>query len=88
MQLFGDKSGAKRSKYTLRTVIPELDGAAATLESEIQRLEDEEADLVAEIRQTVDDLSDLQYGKLSNARLKDGVLEGLTSLRDACASKT
>ncbi|KHO01844.1 Kinetochore subunit NKP2 [Metarhizium album ARSEF 1941] len=86
--LFGTKSGAKRAKYTLHTVIPDLHGAAAAMESEMQRLEDEEADLVAFIRQTIDDLSDLQYGKLSNPQLRMDVLEGLVSLQHACASKT
>ncbi|OAA46335.1 Kinetochore subunit NKP2 [Metarhizium rileyi] len=85
--LFGNKSGAKRSKYTLHTVIPDLQGAATALESEIERLEDEEVELVASIRQTVDDLSDVQYGKLYNPQLKNDVLEGLASLQNACARK-
>ncbi|KJK82231.1 hypothetical protein H634G_02425 [Metarhizium anisopliae BRIP 53293] len=87
-ELFGNKSGAKRSKYTLHTVIPDLHGAAAAMQSEMQRLEDEEAELVASIRQTIEDLSDLHYGKLSNPELNKDVLEGLASLQDACASKT
>lgn len=69
-------------------MIPELEGAADALEAEIEKLEDEEENLIAAIRQTIDDLEDLRFGKLSDGQLKNNVTEGLTSLQDACASKT
>lgn len=68
--------------------MPELDGAAGALEAEIARLEEEEAALTESIRQTVGGLSDLRYGKLANAQLRDEVVDGLASLQEACEGKS
>ncbi|GAO16655.1 uncharacterized protein UV8b_00781 [Ustilaginoidea virens] len=86
--LFGNASGAKSAKHTLRSVLPELQGAAGAMEVEIEKLQEEEEQLIVSITQTVDGLSDLRYGKLSNAELKSQVLEGLANLDDTCRSKT
>ena len=40
------------------------------------------------IQQTVGGLSDLRYGKFANGQLKDEVIDGLTSLEDACDGKS
>ncbi|KAM0325306.1 hypothetical protein ACHAQA_007291 [Verticillium albo-atrum] len=84
--LFGSING-RDPKHTLETAIPELDSAVADLEAEIQRLEAEEAALTESIQQTVGSLSDLRYGRLSNAQLPDEVIQGLKSLQEQCDAK-
>ena len=86
--LFGDESSAKRARHSLSSIVPELDGAVGALEAEIRLLEEEEAALLASMKQTVGGLSDLRYGKLANGQLRDEVLDGLTSLQQACEAKS
>ncbi|KAK2597995.1 hypothetical protein QQS21_005911 [Conoideocrella luteorostrata] len=86
--LFGNKSSAKSAKHSLRSILPELEGAAQAMEDEIQKLQDEEEQLIASISQTVDNLGGLRYGELANPQLRDQCLDSLTSLQDACANKT
>ncbi|KAK0389819.1 hypothetical protein NLU13_3392 [Sarocladium strictum] len=85
--LFGNDSGVPKSKHTLTSIVPELDGAAEALEAEIRKLNAEELALSESIKQTVGALSDLRYGKFSNGQIRDEIVDGLTSLRDACESK-
>ncbi|KAF4507195.1 hypothetical protein G6O67_005858 [Ophiocordyceps sinensis] len=85
--LFGDVGGARGARHTVRSVVPELDGAAEALEAEIRQLREEEAALMASVRQTVGGLSDLRYGKLANGKLRGEVLDGLDSLQRACHDK-
>lgn len=75
-------------RHSLRSVVPELDGAAAALEAEIERLRADEAALLASVRQAVGGLSDLRYGKLANGQLGDQVLDGLSSLQEACRGRS
>ncbi|KAK2756317.1 cnl2 nkp2 family protein [Colletotrichum kahawae] len=84
-QLFG--SVGADPKHTLNSIIPEMDTAVADLEAEIQQLEAQEAALLESVKQTVGTMSDLRYGKLSNPRLKEDVIEGLKSVQDACEGK-
>ncbi|POR37335.1 Uncharacterized protein TPAR_02463 [Tolypocladium paradoxum] len=85
--LFGHESGATRARHSLSSIVPELDGAAGALEAEVEQLEEEEAALLAAVKQAVGALSDLRYGKLANAQLRDEVLDGLASLQEACKGK-
>ncbi|KAF5510191.1 hypothetical protein CGCS363_v003828 [Colletotrichum siamense] len=84
--LFG--SVGSDPKHTLNSIIPEMDTAIADLETEIQQLEAQEAALLESVKQTVGTMSDLRYGKLSNPRLKEDVIEGLKSVQDACKGKS
>lgn len=86
--MFGSDSAAKKSKHTLDSILPELEGAGDALEAEIARLEQQEADLKDEIAKTVGDLSDLRTGSFANQQLPDQVLDGLESLREVCDRKT
>ncbi|KAM4059156.1 cnl2/NKP2 family protein [Hirsutella rhossiliensis] len=86
--LFGDASGARGARHTVRSVVPELDGAAEALEAEIRQLRDEEAALMASVKQTIGGLSDLRYGKLANGKLRGEVLDGLDSLQQTCHDKS
>lgn len=73
------------TSHTLNTIIPALERAEQDLENEIALLEDEADTVLAEIQATVGGLSDLRYGKLANAGLKDEVLRGLEGLEGACS---
>ncbi|KAL7798205.1 Cnl2/NKP2 family domain-containing protein [Trichoderma ceciliae] len=86
--LFGHESGANSATHNLSSVIPELEGAVGAVEAEIKRLEQEEAALQESIQQTIGGLSDLRYGKLANAQLRDGIIDGLKSLQETCESKS
>ncbi|KAG8669613.1 hypothetical protein FPOAC2_08947 [Fusarium poae] len=86
--LFGDASGAASAKHTLNSVIPELVGAASTLEAEIEKLQEEEAALLESVQQTVGALSDLRYGKFSNGQISDEVIDGLKNVEAACKNKS
>lgn len=81
-------AGQGVSRHNLRSIIPELDSAVQDLEAEVQRLEAEEEALQESIRQTVGGLSDLRYGRLSNQRLPDEVIQGLRTLQQQCDTKT
>ena len=86
-QLFGNKSGGKRTKHTLQSIVDELEGAAGALEDEIEHLEDEEVELASAVREKVQSLGNLRYGNLTNSNLRDDVVEGLGSLQEACQGK-
>ncbi|KAL0940350.1 cnl2 nkp2 family protein [Colletotrichum truncatum] len=85
--LFGS-SGAEDPKHTLQSIIPEMDTAIADLEAEIGSLEAQEAALLESVKQTVGTMSDLRYGRLSNPKLRDDVIQGLKSVQDACEGKS
>ncbi|KAI6784301.1 uncharacterized protein J7T54_004847 [Emericellopsis cladophorae] len=85
--LFGDLSGAKRAKHTLDSIIPELESAALALEADVAKLQDEEVKLLELVKSNVDSLSDLRYGKFSNAKIRDEVLDGLRTLQETCSNK-
>jgi len=86
--LFGEVSNLPVSRpHTLLSILPEMDSAVEDLEEEIRRL-DEEADAVLEeIKSTVGNLSDLRYGRLANAHLREQVLEGLQRLESSCQER-
>lgn len=88
MQLFANESSAKKSKHTLDSVMPELEGAAGALQAEIARLEEQEAELTESIAAIVGGLSDLRHGRLKNPGLREDVLDGLTTLQEACDRKS
>lgn len=74
-------------RHTLHSIIPEMDSAVEHLEAEVQQLEAEEEALRESIQQTVGGLSDLRYGRLSNQRLPDEVIQGLKTLQEQCDTK-
>ena len=69
------------------TILPDMESAADDLEETIQKLEEEEARLLESVKQTVGDMSDLRYGRLSNPKLRDEVLEGSQEFQEACKDK-
>ena len=75
-------------KHTLHTIIPELESAITELEAELQLLGEEEAALQSSIQHTVGSMSDLRYGRLANAQLRDQVLDGLANLQATCKAAT
>ncbi|KAK2046630.1 Cnl2/NKP2 family protein [Colletotrichum somersetense] len=85
--LFGSM-GPQDAKHTLNSIVPEMDVAIADLEAEIQKLEAQEATLLDSIKQTVGTMSDLRYGRLSNPKLKEDVIQGLKSVQEACDGKS
>lgn len=85
--LFGSADGGV-PRHDLATLIPEMDSAVASMEADIESLEAEEAALRESIQQTVGGLSDLRYGRLSNQRLPDEVIQGLKTLQAQCDTKT
>ncbi len=87
-QLFAGDSAAKKSKHTLGSILPELEGATGAVEAEIAKLQQQEADLKEAIARTVGDLGDLRTGDLTNQRLPDEVLDGLENLQEICNRKT
>ncbi|KAI0125035.1 Cnl2/NKP2 family protein [Xylariales sp. AK1849] len=87
--LFGSTSNTIQSKeHTLKSILPEMEGAAKDMEQEIQKLEAEEAALLESLKQTVGGMSDLRYGRLANSKLKDEVINGLTDFQEVCRRKT
>ncbi|TDZ67392.1 hypothetical protein CTRI78_v002994 [Colletotrichum trifolii] len=84
--LFG--SAGQDPKHTLNSIIPELDTAVEDLEAEIRALEAQQQDLMDSAKQTVGSMSDLRYGRLSNPKLKEDVIQGLKSVQDACEGKS
>lgn len=66
------------------TILPEMEAAVADMETEIKKLEDEEAALLESVKQTVGGLSDLRYGRLSNAKLRSESLDALQTMQDVC----
>jgi centromere-localized protein 2 len=87
-KLFASNSSAKKSKHSLDSVMPELQGATGALQAEIARLEEQEAELAGSMAQIVGNLSELRYGKFANPKLRDEVMDGLTALQEACERKT
>ncbi|KAF6800179.1 Cnl2/NKP2 family protein [Colletotrichum sojae] len=85
--LFG-ASEPSNPKHTLISIIPEMDAAIADLEAEIQKLEAQESELRESIEQTVGTMSDLRYGRLSNPKLREDVIQGLKSVQDVCEDKS
>lgn len=57
------------------------------LDTAIKSFEEEEAELLYAIKQTVGGMSDLRYGRLSNAQLSKQVLDGLQTVQETCESK-
>ncbi|KAJ2981210.1 hypothetical protein NUW58_g6743 [Xylaria curta] len=87
--LFGSTSTAITPKqHSIQSIIPELDSAAADIESDLQKLEEEESALVETIKQAAGSMSDLRYGRLSNATLTSEVMDGLHSIQETCKRKT
>ena len=84
MQLFGASTDAQNTKHTLSSIIPELDGAVADLESEIKTLEEEEKNITASLKKTVGTMSDLRYGELDNKDLPQDALDALNALVARC----
>lgn len=58
------------------------------IEQELQKLEEEEASLLESVKQTVGSMSDLRYGRLSNPKLRDDILDGLTDFQESCKRST
>ncbi|KKY32791.1 putative cnl2 nkp2 family protein [Diaporthe ampelina] len=85
--LYGATTGAPISKHDINSIIPELDSSAHELDASIQALEMEEAELLQSIKQTVGNMSDLRYGRLSNAKLTEQVLEGLQNVQETCQAR-
>ncbi|RFU28015.1 hypothetical protein B7463_g8339, partial [Scytalidium lignicola] len=86
--LFGPTSNLPTSKpVTLISILPEFEKAIADMENEIQKLDDEAEELLEETKGIIGDLSDLRYGRLSNAQLRGQVLEGLNRLEAASEKK-
>ncbi|KOS22158.1 L-aminoadipate-semialdehyde dehydrogenase large subunit [Escovopsis weberi] len=86
--LFGQDAGLRAARHSLPELVLELDGAVGALEADVERLEAEEAELKEDVQQLVGALSDLRYGRLANGQLREEVLDGLTSLREACENKS
>ncbi|ROT42445.1 hypothetical protein SODALDRAFT_287705, partial [Sodiomyces alkalinus F11] len=84
--LFGDDSGHS-SRHTLQSVLSVMESAVADLEAEIRQLEAEEAALIHSVQRAVGGLSDLRYGRLSNAHLPEEVIQGLKGLQEQCHAK-
>ncbi|KAF3765451.1 hypothetical protein M406DRAFT_256966 [Cryphonectria parasitica EP155] len=85
--LYGPASRASGLKHNISSIIPELDSAVEELDAAVKNLEDEEAELRQSIRQTVGSMSDLRYGRLSNAQLSKQVLDGLQTVQETCEAK-
>ncbi len=68
--------------------MPELDGAAGALQAEIASLQEQEAELTESISAIVGGLGELRHGAMANPNLREDVLDGLTSLREACNQKS
>ncbi|KAJ6779611.1 hypothetical protein PWT90_05625 [Aphanocladium album] len=86
--LFASDSAAKKSKHTLDSILPELDGASGAIEAEIAKLQQQEADLKEAIANTINDLGSLRTGDFTNPELPNQVLDGLEKLQDICNRKT
>ncbi|PHH60518.1 hypothetical protein CDD81_1565 [Ophiocordyceps australis] len=89
--LFGQVASAVDAplpRYSLVSIVPELDGAADALEAEIKQLEQQEQALLASVKQTVGDLSDLRYGKLANIKLIQDLVDGLDAMQQTCTTKS
>ncbi|KAI0384826.1 Cnl2/NKP2 family protein-domain-containing protein [Hypomontagnella monticulosa] len=88
-RLFGSTSNTLQPKqHTLQTILLEMDDAVADMEREIQNMEQEETTLLESIKLAVGNMSDLRYGRFSNPKLKDEVLDGLKRMQDVCERKT
>lgn len=74
--------------YTLKSILPELEKAIEDVEDEIRRDEEVTETLLEEMRVIVGGLSDLRYGRLANAELKEQVLDGLSRLEKSCGNDT
>lgn len=64
-----------------------METSLTAVESQIKDLHTEETRLLELVKKTVGDLSDLRYGRLSNASLPQQVLDGLKNLQDICENK-
>ncbi|TLD10213.1 hypothetical protein PgNI_05779 [Pyricularia grisea] len=71
----------------LSLVVQSMETSLSAVESQIKDLQTEEARLLELVKKTVGDLSDLRYGRLSNANLPEQVLDGLKNLQDICENK-
>jgi centromere-localized protein 2 len=71
----------------MSSILPALNSAAEDLSKELQSLEAEAEALFDIIETTVSGMSDLRYGKLSNGRLNQEVIESLGGLDSACAER-
>ncbi|KAK4039147.1 Cnl2/NKP2 family protein-domain-containing protein [Parachaetomium inaequale] len=86
-RMLGNWSEPQKPKYSLASILPDMEGAIGALEAELQLLEEEEASLLASVRQTVGAMSDLRYGRLANSQLPEQVLDGLGNLEEICRTK-
>ncbi|QBZ54025.1 hypothetical protein PoMZ_09716 [Pyricularia oryzae] len=71
----------------LSIVVQSMETSLTAVESQIKDLHTEETRLLELVKKTVGDLSDLRYGRLSNASLPQQVLDGLKNLQDICENK-
>ncbi|KKF95560.1 Cnl2/NKP2 family protein [Ceratocystis platani] len=78
---------AATATHSLSSIIPVMDAAMNAVDTELQSLQAEEEALLEAVRQTVGSLSDLRYGRLANADLRDEVVDGLRAVETACEGK-
>ncbi|KAL5593990.1 hypothetical protein BROUX41_001043 [Berkeleyomyces rouxiae] len=79
--------GAAIATHTLPSIIPALDAAVEAVEAELRNLKAEEEALLDAVRQIVGSLSDLRYGRLANADLRDEIVDGLKAVEAVCEGK-
>jgi centromere-localized protein 2 len=89
-QLFGAQSAGstEKAKHSIQSIVPDMDSALRDLEAEIKALEREEQDLIESLKQTVGGMSDLRYGRFSNANLTEEVSDGLKAFQAECEKKS
>ena len=85
--LFGSESAANNATHTLASAVPELKSAVEALKDQLGSLHAQQKKLEDEVGAMVGDFSDLRYGKLGNAQLKQDVVDGLEALQATCNSK-
>ena len=66
------------------SILPSLEAAIEGVSSEITVLEDEAAALIANITSIVSGLSDLRYGRFTNGKMNQEVIDSLEGLESVC----
>jgi centromere-localized protein 2 len=90
IQLFGQPSTtAADHRHSLRSLLPEMERACASMEKEIESAEAEAAAILAELTARTGELSDLRYGKFNKPSgiagdIVDEAIRGLNKLEEAC----
>ena len=69
------------------SILPSLEAAIEDVSSEITVLEDEGAALIADITSIVSGLSDLRYGRFTNGKMKEEIIDSLEGLESACDTR-